>query len=261
MHTHLLDRIPLGGFFILTILLSLLCVELGFQLSMRRSVQGIEESQSSVGSMVSSTLGLLAFMLAFTFGVAASRFDDRRALVVEEANAIETAYLRADLIDEPHRSAVKNLLRGDVDSRVQGSQHASLREMAVRKSEELHDDLWAQAAIVGREHDSDIMALFIDSVNQVINIHTKRLAAGTQGRVPESIWAALLFVSALSMAGMGYQIGLTRHRSWLASLILVLTFSTVMLLIADLDRPWEGLLNVSQQSLISLSEKIGLPAR
>jgi hypothetical protein len=155
---------------------------------------------------------------------------------------------------------VKNILREYVDIRVQGSRHPSLLELAVRKSEELHDDLWAQAVIVGREHDSDVMALFIDSVNQVINLHTQRLAAGIQGRVPESIWAALFFVSALSMAGMGYQIGLTRHRSWLASIILVITFSTVMQLIADIDRPWEGLLNVSQQSLISLSEKIGVPA-
>ena len=261
MHTHLLDRIPLGGFLILTIVLSMLCLELGYLLSKHRREKGIGDSESSVGSMVGSTLALLAFMLAFTFGLAYSRFDDRRALVVEEANAIGTAFLRADLIDEPHRSAVKNILREYIDIRVQGSRHPSLLEMAVRKSESLHDDLWAQAAMVGRTQDSDVIALFIDSVNEVIDIHTKRLAAGIQGRVPESIWAALFFVAALAMAGMGYQIGLTGHRSWLTSVILVLTFSTVLWLIADLDRPWEGLLNVSQQSLVNLSEKIGLPVR
>jgi len=258
IHIHFLDRIPLGPFFVLTVLLSLLCVEIGFQLSIHRSNQGVPESESSVNSMVGSTLGLLAFMLAFTFGVAMSRFDDRRQLIVDEANAIGTTYMRADLIDEPHRSAVKRILREYIDIRVQGAQHASLMELAIRKSEELHDDLWAHAAAVGRAHDSDVISLFIESVNDVIDLHAKRLA-NARGRVPESIWAALLFVSALSMGGMGYQIGLSGHRSWWASLILVITFSMVMLIIADLDRPWEGLLNVSQQSLINLSNKLGVP--
>ncbi len=259
MPTHLLDKIPLGAFFLLSIVFSLLCVEVGFQLSKNRTDKGVEESESSVGAMVASTLGLLAFMLAFTFGVAAARFDDRRALVVEEANAIGTTFLRADLIAEPHRSKVKEILREYVDIRVQGAKHFTLLELALRKSEELQDDLWLLAVAAGREHDSDITALFVESVNQVIDLQSKRLAARLQARVPESIWGALLLVSALSMLGMGYQNGLTGQRGWPAGIILVFTFSTVLLLIADLDRPWEGLLKVSQQSLIDLSKRIGMP--
>lgn len=112
---QVLDQIPLWMFFILTIFLAMLCVEGGFSLGRRNAAN---EQEAVVSFMVGSMLSLLAFMLAFTFGLAATRFDERRALVVEESNAIGTTYLRTDFIEEPLRTNVRNLLREYVDIRV-----------------------------------------------------------------------------------------------------------------------------------------------
>src|SRR6478672_11780486 len=99
-----LDAISLWGVFVLTVALVLLAVEGGFQFGRRRHARVADEQAGPVGTMVSSTLGLLAFILAFVFSFAAGRVDARRTALMEEANAIGTTYLRADMLPEPHRA-------------------------------------------------------------------------------------------------------------------------------------------------------------
>jgi hypothetical protein len=103
-----------------------------------------EEKEAPVGSMVGATLGLLAFMLAFTFGMAENRFEDRRQVVLSEANAIGTAYLRAAMLPEPMRTDSRNLLREYVDVRLEGTRPGKT-EQSISKSEELHERLWLEA--------------------------------------------------------------------------------------------------------------------
>ena len=108
--------------------------------------------------------------------------------------------------------------------------------------------LWSQAVAVGKTTPGSIVVgLFIGSLNEVIDIHAKRVTAGPRSRIPGSIWAALYFVGILATAVMGYHTGLIGTRSSAATLALVLAFSAVMLLIADLDRPQQGLLKMSQR--------------
>src|SRR5262245_50764070 len=95
------------------------------------------ESDVPVGGMVGAELGLLAFLLAFTFGIAASRFDTRRDVLLDEAKAIGTAYLRAAMLPEPHRTEVRRLLRAYADERIAAARGASVEE-AIRRSEDLH---------------------------------------------------------------------------------------------------------------------------
>lgn len=110
---------------------------------------------------------------------------------------------------------------------------------------------------MGQKHpNSPVGALFINSLNQAIDLHGKRAAARLRARVPESICYALFFIAAISMVGTGYKCGIAGTRSWLTSVMLVITFSTVIDLVADLDRPWEGSLRASQQPMIDLSKKI-----
>jgi hypothetical protein len=197
-------------------------------------------------------------MLAFTFSLAASRYETRRQLVLDEANAVGTTYLRTGLLPEPQRAKIRNLLKEYVTFRVKGIQAGG--KYAISRSEELQDRLWGEAAALGEQHPASIIVgLFIQSLNEVIDLHTKRVTAILRSRIPGSIWAALYFVAVLAMTAMGYQTGLTGKRSSFAVITLVLSFSAVMLLIADLDRPHEGLLRVSQQVLIDLQEKIGAP--
>jgi hypothetical protein len=250
-----LDHLPLWALFGTTIVVVFLAVEAGFWLGRWRQRRAEHEREAPVGAIVGAVLGLLAFLLAFTFGMAASRFDARRELVLDEANAIGTTYLRAALLPEPHRTETRALLRDYVDVRLEGVQPGKTAE-ALARSEELHGGLWAQAVIVGEKKPTPVTALFIQSLNEVIDLHTKRVTKGLRNRIPVTIWAALYFTALLAMAGVGYHGGLASASRTLATVGLVFTFSGVLALIADLDRPHEGLFKVSQQAMIDLRKSI-----
>jgi len=248
-----LDTLPLFGVYLTITLVALLAVELGFRLSRHRVSRSLHEDQAPVGAIVGATLGLLAFLLAFTFGLAAGRFDARKNFILDEANAIGTTYLRAALLPEPQRAQVRGLLREYVHLRLQIVQ-PDKSQLALRRSIELQDELWSHAVATADEIAAPTAALFITSVNELIDLHAKRVNLGIRNRVPISIWAALYFVSIVTMAAVGYYVGLTTARRSPAILALVLTFSAVILLIADLDRPYEGLLTLDQQAFLDLED-------
>ena len=101
-----IESLPIWGVFLATVAVVVLAIEGGVRLGQFRRRRSEQEDRPPVGEMVAATLALLAFMLAFAFGLAASRYDVRRGLVVDEANAIGTTYLRAALLPEPHRTGV-----------------------------------------------------------------------------------------------------------------------------------------------------------
>ena len=122
-------------------------------------------------------LGLLAFILAFTFGLASSRFEARRGLILSEANAIGTSYLRAALLPDPQRTEIRNTLREYTDVRLTAGQPEKI-EWSIRRSEELQTRLWSQAVEVAQKKPGPIAGLFIGSLNEVIDMHAKRVTAG-----------------------------------------------------------------------------------
>jgi hypothetical protein len=253
-----LDSVPLIVFFVGIVLFSALSMEGGFRLGLNRRQSGAHESEAPLGSMIASTLGLLAFLLAITFNIAANRFEDRRTAVLHEANAIGTAYLRTDFLDQPVRDQLKQHFREYVAVRLT-AKGTSLRP-AISKSELLQKQLWSEAADLAPKYSqSPIYALFIESLNEVIDIHEERIAAGLYGRVPVIVWLSLFIVACLSMTGVGYVCGLTGSRSWPPATILIMTFSIVMFLVADLDRPGEGIIQTGLKPLNDLSNSIGPP--
>jgi len=257
---HILDLLPLWGVFFVTFLLVFISEESGFRFGRRRIRSEEETKDPSMGSMVGATLGLLAFMLAFTFSMASSRYDTRRHLIRDEANAIQTAYLRADFVSEPRRTEIQRLLREYVDVRLAGVRQPDPRP-AIARSEEIHHQLWVLTAAEGnRTPGSIVVGLYINTLNELIDLHTKRVQAGLRSRIPSVIIYALYFVTVLAMASVGYLAGLTGKRNHFVTGALVLAFSSVMLLIIDLDRPHEGLLKVNQQVLIDLQKKLAVPS-
>lgn len=247
-----LDRLPLWALFLGTIAIVALAVEGGYRLGLIRRRRSETEKESVVGAMVAATLGLVAFMLAFTFGLAATRFDARRVTILDEANAIGTTYLRAAMLPEPERSESRSLLRHYVDVRLAAVQPGQLAA-AVSESSALHTRLWSQAvAAANKDPRSVPTGLFIQSLNEVIDLHSKRMMVGLRNRVPGAIWVTLYFVAILAMAEVGYHEGLTSQRRSPAVAALVLTFSAVIFLIADLDRPSEGFLTIGQQTMVDL---------
>jgi hypothetical protein len=253
-----LDVLPLWGLFIAILLLVLLSVEGGYRLGQYRRSRSEEEKEAPVGAMVGATLGLLAFMLAFTFGLAAARFETRRQVLLDEANAIGTTYLRAGMLPD-RREDIRALLRDYVDTRLEAVRSGNVTA-GIRRSENLQDQLWAQAVAVGETNPTSIVVgLFVQSLNEVIDLHAKRVTAGLRNRIPGAIWVALFTIAVLSLAAMGYHAGLSRTSRSPAELAVAFTFAAVIGLIADLDRPQEGVLEVSQQALMDLRHSMQVP--
>jgi len=154
------------------------------------------------------------------------------------------------------RQEVRNLLRDYVDTRVEAVKSKNVAE-GIRRSEQLQDRLWAEAVALGeRNPTSIVVGLFVESLNEVIDVHAKRVTVGVRNRIPGAIWFSLLMVAVLSLTAMGYHAGLASPNRSLAQLAVALTFSVVIGLIADLDRPQEGTLTVSQQALVDLRQSM-----
>ncbi|MCI0362147.1 MAG: hypothetical protein L0211_27005 [Planctomycetaceae bacterium] len=254
-----LDAIPLWAIFLAFGIFLYLALEGGYRLGQWRRARVSDEKDQPVGAMVASILGLVALVLGFTFSLAASRFDARRMAVLEESNAIGTAYLRARLLPEPQRTEIPRLLREYVAVRIQGIEEGKT-EQALARSEALHELLWAQAAAAAEKDSGSIMTgVFIQSLNDVIDLHAKRVLVGLRSRIPLVIWIGLFGLAMLGMASVGYQAALCATRRSPAMLGMVLAFAVVLLLIADLDRGQEGMMRISQHSMLDLQETITSP--
>ena len=252
MNPEPLDLIPLWCFFPMVIFIGMLSVEVGYRIGKRRHAHSPDEKDASVAAMVASILGLLAFMLAFTFSMAATRFDTRRQGVLLEANAIGTTWLRARLLPEPQRTEIKELLRRYTELRAQKIDASTITEL-MAESEKLHEQLWTRGVAAAEKDSGSIMTgLFLQSLNESIDLHSTRVFAGLLSRVPLTIWLALLSLNVLGMVAVGYQSGLSATRRTPEMLILTLAFATVLYLNLDLDRAHEGLLHVNQQPMINL---------
>lgn len=183
--------VPLWAFFVVTTAHAVASLEAGYRLGRWRHARSSEEKEAPIGAMVGSILGLLAIMLAFTFNLAASRFDARRQTILQEANAVGTAYLRTRRLPEPQQSQIAAMLREHVDVRIRGSHVDTVAEGIVR-SEELRQQLWEQAITAAQKNPDSIMtALFLQSLNEVIDLHARRVRAGLHSRIPISLWLAL----------------------------------------------------------------------
>ena len=258
MPQQLLDSIPIPLVFVLIAVVLLAGFELGFRGGEWWQERTPGEQEGPTATLVGSLLALMAFLLAITMGMASDRFDARRSLVLAEANAIGTTYLRAGYLPAPYGDESRVLLREYVPLRVNTSDRVSLAANIAR-SEEIQAQLWTRAEAVARDHGSDVNALYIESLNELIDLHASRITAGIYARVPETVLILLLTGSALTLAMVGYSAGLTRRRSPLTAVVLVIALSAVLTIVIDLDRPREGFIQVNQQPLLDLERQLGPP--
>jgi Protein of unknown function (DUF4239) len=260
MNQQLLDPIPIPVLVIALAVVMLLAYEIGFRIGRWWQDRTPDESEGPGGVLVGSLLGLLAFMLAITMSMAADRFDTRRGLVLAEANAIGTAFLRAGYQPDPQGEQVRELLREYAELRVATSDRAQLAANITR-SVEIHGELWTIVEdLVATTENSDLLALFVEVINELIDLHETRVTAGLYARVPETVMLLLLAGSTLTVGIVGYSAGLTRRRSAINAVVLVVALSAVTILVLDLDRPQDGILQVSQQPLLDVQRQIGPPS-
>ena len=232
---------------------------LGFRSGQQRHRAHPDTPEGPIAAVVGSVLGLLAFMLAFSFSLAADRYSARKQLLLEEVNAIGTVALRADLLPEPHRSACRELLVRYVDGRLHVAQHVEDLPRILEESQEIHQALWAHAlALEPGILNADIGNLFVDAHNNLVQLHRSRVTVAVYYHVPPAVWTSLMILLALSMLGVGYQFGITGRHNWMVFLIMALGFAVVLALIRGLDNT-SGDVVVDQKPMIQLQQELARP--
>lgn len=254
--TLLFSHLSLAQLCIATLAVSTLALEAGYQFGTRRRNHPTFEKDAPVSASVGATLGLLAFMLAMTFGVAMGQFDIRRQAFIDEVDAISTAYRRSDFLSPDLRTKSKQALSEYVATRLQAVETGDLKVANIR-AQQLHDQLWSYINAAKDETANHILlSLYITSIGEVMDVHTRRIVAAIQLRIPTIIWIVLYGVACLGLSEMGYQTGITGSARSPAFLGLVISFAAVLYLIADLDRPREGAISVSQKAMRELQQTI-----
>jgi hypothetical protein len=226
----------------------LLLLEIGRRIGVRRLTKDPEGARAGTGAVEGAVFALLGLLVAFTFSGAASRFDDRRALIVEETNDIGTAYLRLDLLPASAQPALRDLFRRYVDSRLETYRKmldpdAAKAELA--HSTKLQEEIWRQALAASQMQGAPPSAamLLLPALNQMIDITTTRTMAAQLH--PPMVVFAMLFGLALAGALLaGYGMAGGRARSWLHMVGFAAVLAGAVYVIIDLEYPRLGLIRV-----------------
>ncbi len=213
---------------------------------------------ADISTLTGAALGLLALLLAFSFSLALSRYDVRRTMVLEEANAIGSTANFALMLPEPAQKPILGLLRDYAGVRIGFGVpfDPSKLERDTARSVELQTKLWLQAMAVTAAAPRSLPAYrFVASLNEMNNIHERRLTA-LRYHVPGLVMLMLVGVAMVAMGFTGYHAGVTGSRRPVATLMMSLTVAVVIMLVIDLDRPNRGLIRVPVQPLIDAAQGI-----
>ena len=225
------------------------------QIRRRLSPAREEAEHNQENYLVGSMLGLLALLLAFSFSIAVDRFEERRHLVIKEANAIGTSYLRAQMLDEPHRGRLSRLLTQYTDNRIAlGTAGPEQLPNQLAVNDKLLTEIWAGVTAARDSADAHGIAVpILTTFNEVIDLDTERKVA-RQARVPEPILILLYGFLVLTAAVLGFV--LEERRAWFGAGVLFLLLSLYVSIIADLNRPASGGIQESQQPMLMLQQSL-----
>jgi hypothetical protein len=245
------------GMFFIPLLLVLIPILLGQRYGILRSKKLENVQNASVGSAVGAAFGLLAFMLAFTFQIAASRYEARKELLLEEVTNIRTTWLRAGVVPEPFRSDTRKLLVEYVDLRIDLANDPSKLSSAMTRSQQILDRFWKSVEIMAeQDRSSEMYSLFTSSVNDLVDNYNQRVTMTLEYRIPPAILQVLFIIAFLSMLALGYQFGISGKGSFRINLLLAVIFAMVMFLILALDRPETGLAKLNQKPMLTLQQQL-----
>ncbi|NIX77518.1 hypothetical protein [Microvirga terricola] len=222
--------------------------ELGFRIGQRLERASRDPAKLEIGSFQASVLGLLALFLGFTYSAAMSRYEARRELVVKEANAIGTVFLRTSLLPDPARAEIQSDLRRYAELRVLGARESGDID---RETALLTKRIWDEALQGAAKDRSPAMALLIGSINTLIDNYSERQAA-LANRIPRQVFTMLGLLTLVAMALIGYSCGIAGYRALGATTIIAVLVSAVVILTLDLHEPRQGLILENQQPLIDV---------
>jgi hypothetical protein len=239
--------------------LMLIASEAGFRLGRRSGNRVTSDTKSQHLTVEAGILGILGLLLGFTMSMALTRFEVRKHLVLEEAQAIGAAYSFTHLLPVEEGKEIADLLRDYTNTRIRGEDARDVYEQitaARQESRRLQEMFWRRAIAYGQEQPSMVRAgLLLQSLKEVTQLDAARWVA-FQDQVPAMVIYAIAIVGLLAVMTVGYTFGLSGIRQPFSMFILSLAITLVLAIIVDVDRPREGLIRVSQQPLIDLQKQL-----
>lgn len=248
-----LDQVPLAAVPAVLVIIFYLAAEIGFRVHRRLGGAGSAEDETQV---LSTALLVLALLLGFTFSMALGRYDERRQLVVQEANDIGTAWLRAGLVPAPHGPALQQALADYAQVRRTSPLPSETEKLAA--ASRLRDLMWARTAQAQAVLDGARAASLVAAVNAVIDTGTTREKA-VAARVPGEVMMLLVMFAAVACFLLGYVLAAHGHRHRFASGVLFVLMALTLMLILDLDRPADGEILVDQSAMHDLANQLARP--
>jgi hypothetical protein len=232
-------------------------VVIGRRLRMRTDVASQRES---LGVVQGALLGLVGLLLAFGLSMAVGRYESRRLVLVDQANAIGTTYLRAQLLNEPERSESLTSLRDYADLAVSLSEIPPSSpdfDLLAAEMDIAHRDLWkiAGSAMAAAPQDN-APRLYVETLNEMIDRHTDRTAS-LRNRVPDSVWILQILGSAIALGALALYLAIL-GRGLLTPLVAGIFVVLILFNSFDLDRPRRGFIHIPSGPLIDVRSSMDL---
>lgn len=244
------------GIIILLLLFTFLANEIGYRIGKHHKNVIETDVKSQTNMIIGSILGLLGLLLGFTFSLALDKYGARSRAVINEANSLQTALLRTELLKTPYDTQGCRLLYKYINEQIKIGKadiykKQDLTEISL-KTKKITEDLWHLAIANSKDNVSNLsINLFTDAINKAINTEEERVALARE-HVPEPILYCLFIVFIVAVGLLGYSSGWSERRSPYPSMIMSILISLIIYIIIDLDRPGRGLIRVDQSSMESL---------
>lgn len=247
--------------FLALLAIYLVVTELGYRVGRRvcRGRAADETARTGVGFVTGGILGLLAFLLGVTLSLGDARHNERRMVVLNEANAIGTAWLRAGVIGGEEGERMRRLLADYAELRIRVYRDIRTRADGERLDAEtarLQASLWEIASGVARARPDAVSGLMLASLNEMFDLATTQRRFFTE-RIPTHILRLLLWTSILAVGAMGYNFGVNGSRQAVMSSLLLVLWSSALVLIVDINRPRQGAVTVSPAPIAWTLEGFG----
>jgi uncharacterized membrane protein len=241
--------------------LMVMACETGYALGLRS--RAAEKTKAMVPTIAASILALLGLLLGFTMSMSVSRYDSRRRLVLEEANALMSAYRRAQVLPAPENTKLQQLLRQYAGNRLRVSQNAlDPRTLQQAKEEDAHlqGELWAEAAVLAQRNPQSVPAgLLLESLDNAFSLENSRWISFV-AHLPEGLIYVNALMGLVAALMVGYDFGITGNRHPLSEALVIISIMMVLTLIVELDHPHSGVIRVSQQPLVDLQRRLAAPS-
>ena len=248
--------LSIGLFFVM-----LACLEAGYRIGHWNTEKHPELAHEGIGAVEGAVFALLGLLLAFTFAGATSRLDARRHLIVQEANAIGTSYLRVDLLSANDQPAMRHLFRDYLDARLRVYEKVpdlKAVDEEIAHAEQLQQEIWSRAVSASKtDQTQNVARLLLPALNEMIDVTTSRSIA-LHTHLPPLIFALLICVALLSGLLAGYAMAERKRRSWLHVLVYAAVVAVTVYAVLDLEFPRLGLIRLdsADQAMLRLRDSI-----